>query len=346
MVTAWAHPEYAKSKVDWAGKTLVASQPDVGEYDEALGVIDNWRTSHSFPLNAFQIFLRRLAPQVDKNALTAQRIKRLSSIESKLRRFKTMKLSQIQDIGGCRAVVHSVSSVERLVERFTSSRTKLRRDDIDDYIASPKASGYRGVHLIYRYNSDRSPAWNGLQIEIQIRSPLQHAWATAVETVGTFTRQALKSSQGEEDWLRFFALMGTSLAHREKTAPVPGTPEIRADLVREIRELNKSLKVVPRLHAYGRALQTLDTGVRKSAHYYLLVLDAENQRVQVRGFARSDLEKASQAYLAEERDFYVNPGRDAVLVSVESIAALRRAYPNYFLDTAAFTSAVRKTLKG
>ena len=43
-------------------------------------------------------------------------------------------------------------------------------------------SGYRGVHLIYRYNSDRKTEYNTLLIEMQLRSQLQHAWATAVET--------------------------------------------------------------------------------------------------------------------------------------------------------------------
>jgi hypothetical protein len=70
---------------------------------------------------------------------------------------------------------------------------------------NPQKSGYRGIHLVYRYNG-RKTEYNGLKIEIQIRTVIQHAWATAVETVGMFTQQALKSSQGEQDWLRYFAL--------------------------------------------------------------------------------------------------------------------------------------------
>jgi hypothetical protein len=67
--------------------------------------------------------------------------------------------------------------------------------------------------------------YNGLKVEIQIRTTLQHVWATAVETVGTFIQQALKSSQGEAEWLRFFALMATHMALREGRQPVPGTPQ-------------------------------------------------------------------------------------------------------------------------
>jgi len=41
---------------------------------------------------------------------------------------------------------------------------------------------------------------------------LQHAWATAVEAVGIFTKQALKSNIGDGEWLRLFALMSSEIA--------------------------------------------------------------------------------------------------------------------------------------
>lgn len=97
--------------------------------------------------------------------------------------------------------------------------------------------------FIYRYYSDVNKAYNGLKIEMQLRTKLQHAWATAVETVGTFIRQALKSSQGEEEWLRFFAFMGTVIALREKQSLVPGTPQDRSKLVSELRKYASQLEV-------------------------------------------------------------------------------------------------------
>ncbi len=45
-----------------------------------------------------------------------------------------------------------------------------------------------------------------LLIELQLRTRLQHEWATAVETMGTFLQSSLKSSQGPEEWLDFFSL--------------------------------------------------------------------------------------------------------------------------------------------
>ena len=79
------------------------------DYSRALTVINNSRSSHSFPLNSLQVNLRHIARRVFDGSLIAQRIKRLASIELKLKRFKTIRLSQMQDIGGCRAVVRSGS---------------------------------------------------------------------------------------------------------------------------------------------------------------------------------------------------------------------------------------------
>jgi ppGpp synthetase/RelA/SpoT-type nucleotidyltranferase len=109
-----------------------------------------------------------------------------------------MTLSQMQDIGGCRAIVSSAEGVAKLCASYAESDLKHILHQTDNYIDTPKDSGYRGVHLIYRYHSDRRQDYNSLKIEMQLRSQLQHAWATAVETVGAFVRQALKSSVGEQ----------------------------------------------------------------------------------------------------------------------------------------------------
>jgi len=361
LAMTWAVRQYSANEVDAAGAALVRwarkvskKQPSLDdeqflnlflENEHALAVINNWRSSHSFPLNTFQVGLRRMSKKVDSETLVAQRIKRLSSIESKLVRLRNLTLSEMQDIGGCRAVVKSVPKARELVAIYKESDIKHRLDDEDDYIAQPKVSGYRGYHLIYRYNSDKNTTYNGLKIEVQIRSPLQHAWATAVETVGTFIRQALKSSQGEREWLRFFALMGTAMAIREETPPVPNTPTSRTELVRQLRQHARSLQVEAKLRAYGNALQTLEKPSElKNSHYFLLALNPAAGTVTVTGYKFREVEKASNEYLATERAISQITGAEAVLVSVESLAQLRRAYPNYFLDTTLFIIALREAL--
>lgn len=140
------------------------------EFDEALKIINNWRSAHAFPLNAFQIGLRRRVRSVESSALVAQRIKRLSSIQAKLRRLDSMDLARMQDIGGCRAVVSSVRAVDKIMALHKASQMNHRLAGEKDYIRTPAPSGYRGVHLVYAYRSDYSPEFNDLRIEIQVRS--------------------------------------------------------------------------------------------------------------------------------------------------------------------------------
>lgn len=237
---AWASPLYSRTKVDGAGATWLRRGRSIEtdeEYETTLAIINNWRASHSYPLNKFQEQLRRRTKKADSTYLVAQRLKRLSSIRAKLERFPTMRLSMMQDIGGCRAIVASVPQVKQMLAAYKASHAKHLFCQEDDYLTNPKPSGYRGIHLIYKYFSEKSETYNNLKLEIQLRTRLQHAWATAVETVGTFISQALKSSQGEERWLRFFALMGSAIGIREKCNPVPGTPLQSSALQSELRSL-------------------------------------------------------------------------------------------------------------
>jgi hypothetical protein len=287
--------------------------------------------------------LKRHAERIDPNALVAQRIKRLASIRLKLELNRGMRLSRMQDIGGCRAVVGSVNAVGALVKSYMTSDVKHSLVKEDNYIIHPKRSGYRSHHLIYKYFSDKNATHNGLRIELQIRSLLQHAWATAVEIVGTFIRQALKSSQGEEDWLRFFQLMGAAIARREDTPIVPGTPGDAATLVGEVREYVTRLDVRARLQAYGAALQVIDYPHIEDSDYYLLELDPEKMTVNVQGYTKAQLGHAAAQYLEIEKRI-ANSTHDAVLVSADSMMQLRRAYPNYFLDTSRFLEVVEETI--
>ena len=167
---AWAEPQFKREAVNAAGRLIAAPLGDPSvlpswsgderrKFDEAIGIVNNWRSSHAYPLNTFQVNLRRSARQIDPNGLIAQRTKRLYSIALKLHRFPNMKLTQMQDIGGCRAVVATISDVEHLSSYYLKiSQIKHRLSTCDDYIGQPKSSGYRGIHIVYRYFSDKHQA--------------------------------------------------------------------------------------------------------------------------------------------------------------------------------------------
>ena len=343
----WTTPQFDKDRIDAAGRVLVGDTSERSiTINESLSVVNNWRSSHAFPLNTMQVYLRHQSRRVDAKSLVSQRVKRLSSIESKLQRLRWLSLSEMQDLGGCRAVVNTAANVERIVQSYRVSQIKHRLLNKSDYISSPKTSGYRGYHLIYGYYSDKKTTYNGLKIEIQIRSNLQHIWATAVEAVGTFTRQALKSSQGAQDWLRFFALMSTYFAIRERRPIVPNTTDKSKSLGEELRYLEEKLDVRSRLSAYGAALNvTEEISRNEKVRYFLLNLDLDKKSIIISGFRSTELDEASGAYLEAERALMDGVNGDVVLVSVESLESVRRAYPNYFLDTSRFGREVDRALR-
>ncbi|MFC5302447.1 RelA/SpoT domain-containing protein [Azospira restricta] len=355
-MTVWAEPKFDKEAINSAGKMLVRSArenwanwgiDDWEEYSNAIDVINNWRGSHGYPLNTFQVNLRNTCRRFEQDALIAQRIKRLSSIRHKLDRFPSMKLSQMQDLGGCRAILSNVTNVFRVFDYYQNeSSAKHIQASVDDYISAPKSSGYRGIHLVYRYFSDKKKAmYNGLKIEMQLRSRYQHAWATAVETAGMFSGQALKSSLGSEDWKRFFSLIGSAIALRERAPLVPDTPARSSELFSELRHYADKLKVQDRLREYGKALRYL-TDAQDGAHYYLLQLDPKNGTLLVTGFKQNQVELAEKTYAQAEQLAKDKAETDAVLVSVESVTALSRAYPNYFADTRLFLVLLEQALSG
>jgi len=343
----WIVPQFSNAVIDKAGSLLVKPKAWLEEEDfrNALEIVENHRAAHSFPLLVFRMGLSHRAKKIDPNVVVAQRIKRLSSLEYKLRRFPTMRLSHMQDIGGCRAVVRTVAMVKRLTTSYKKSDIKHKRLRIVDYIKAPRDSGYRGIHLIYSYYSDRKPTFNGLKIEVQLRSRLQHAWATAVETIDAFTGQALKGGKGEREWQHFFALMSGYIARKEKTASVPNTPAKESGLRAQIMYRARTLEVDAHLQAYRATLQQFEQDI-KGASYYLLELNSKAWTASILGFKREELEFALKRYAEAEQKNIDQPGLDAVLVSAASLEDLKRVYPNYLADTHVFLGILREVVSG
>lgn len=351
---ARVEPQHDRETVNRAGALLLRFHRGEAlqstEWEKAVDIVNNWRSAHAYPLNAIQMNLRNAAKRSDRHALLAQRIKRLSSIALKLDRFEKMRLSQMQDLGGCRGILEGVAEVRELAN-FYQHDTRQRHElaTTDDYISSPKSSGYRGVHFVFKYRSDNrwNSDFNGLKIEMQLRSRYQHAWATAVETVGTFSGEALKSSLGSQEWQRFFSLMGSVVAMREKMPLVPDTPTLRRALTEELATYANDLNVVERLRGYRSALRAMQAPTQTDASYFLLRLDPEAGTLSVRGYRSDKIAEASAQYALFEEDAAKKArGVDAVLVSVESVNNLGRAYPNYFADTRVFLQLLRQALSG
>lgn len=346
----WPVFEHSRSAANRAGATLVDREASPADRRAAIAVVSNWRAAHSFPLNTIQMNLRTYATGVSGDAVVAQRLKRLESIERKLTNEPNMKLSQMQDVGGCRAVLPNADAVAAVAARFSTSRARHELSKKDDYLAEPKASGYRSIHLVYKYSTERArnTNYNGSRIEVQIRSKLQHSWATSVEVVDLFARQALKWSEGEGSWKRLFSLMGTEFAEKEGLPLVPRTPQNRGVRREQIRECALATDAINRLSGYQKAADVSQRRFKDypNAEYCVFSFNWQEKRLRFRLFTGSEIREATDAYEDIEAEAAAGSPTDAVLVRVQNLRDLRKAYPNYFADTRAFVAALKKAIDG
>lgn len=176
---------------------------NAAEIVEADGLIAWWRSLHARPLSRvsanLRYYLREQAPSI-----AAQRLKRHGTIVDKLIREPKMNLTQMADIGGCRAILPDQEKVDAVTRRVQMNWDIVRTRD---YVREPKPSGYRAVHHIVR-RDDRL-------IEVQLRTPLQDIWANQVERDSRRLGIGLKSGLGSEPVHAYYAQMSELFALRE-----------------------------------------------------------------------------------------------------------------------------------
>lgn len=336
----WEEPLYSKKQINEAGRIISNPEKSPKEKEDALKILNNWRSSHAYPLQVITSNLRLN----NKNAIVVQRLKRLDSIIGKLERYPQMSLYRMGDLGGCRVIVDSISDVYASVNRYKNSRIRhiLKRET--DYIETPKTSGYRSYHLIYQFQSDKKETYNkNMLIEIQFRTKLQHIWATAIEMMGIYTKTSLKSSIGDENVLRFFVLVSSVFAKMENMPICPGTSDDYDILVNEIREINNTIHIVSQLSALSTAVNHLNKNSEfKKSAYYILILNYEESSLRILAYKTREIELATKMYnqIEAQRD----PSIDTVLVSATSFDTLKAAYPNYFTDISEFIDMMGRIL--
>jgi ppGpp synthetase/RelA/SpoT-type nucleotidyltranferase len=98
----------------------------------------------------------------------------------KLRRDRT-RLNKMQDLAGVRIVSNmTLAEQDDLVARLSEIFPKAKVDDLRDPVARP----YRAVHVI--------PVIDDCPVEIQVRTPLQHAWADTFERLADATDRRIR----------------------------------------------------------------------------------------------------------------------------------------------------------
>lgn len=261
--------------------------------DEALDAVFRRRLAHAYPLELVRAHLTgRLHALGIGDALVAMRLKRLPSIAGMLRRFGGMRLDCMQDIGRIRVIVGSVEDAFRLEDALRHGCCGHDLPEPHDYISDPKDDGYRGIHQILRIKSPARPESDGLAVELQIRTVIEHSWATAVEAMDFISGSSLKPG-GDEGARRFFALAGALLALWEK-APLPSYAlgMAREDLAAALGRLEQSSGLLARLEGQALAAGRVEDPCRDFRGCRVLLLDLEARRLSLTPFAGAHLQAA------------------------------------------------------
>jgi len=328
--------EYSGTQVRRAGEALAGELVWTDEAAESIREIfkiaNNWRDSHAYPMRKLRFELLGQMKSQKLKGITVARLKRMASIRRKLRNH-TGKLHLIQDLAGCRAIVPAIGDVNALIGAMRqNSAHELFKEY--DYINEPKPDGYRSHHMVFKFlGQGDDEVYNGRRIELQIRTRLQHSWATAVEAVGLFRREDMKAGQGDPDWLRLFQLMSHEFAFAE------GWSGDQSRRIREIRELDKRLMAANTLENLSQAVRFTESYVsdpHSKSEYYLIRYNNADNTVSIE--PHTGAIGGVRAY-----DRAAAPGNESgsnnintVLVEVDKIENLKEAYPNYFGEVQLF----------
>ncbi len=317
----------SKKRVDKAGINFRNRKDN----EEDTEILENWRASHGQVLNTFQTLLGNRAGRTEGEIAVVQRHKRKDTIIDKLRRHPRMKLSQMNDIAGCRVIFENIETLYEFRDNFHNSRLRhhLKNDpDKYDYIKSPKDDGYRGVHDVYSYNGNSRYA--GLLVEIQYRTLIQHSWATAVEIMGFVTDNNLKFGQGDKRWLEIFRFASEILARVFEGRKSCLGNLADSEIIKGFDRLNSEIGFVKEL----RLLEVIREDVSEAKNI-ILMFDDEERRLSKWDFPTAPEALRKLADLERE-----NPGKNIVFVRGYKGEDIREAFKNYFSDAEDFTDRI------
>ena len=351
--------KYSINQIKKAGKKLIVTHND----EDSLNKLSFWRALHAEPLENATNLVETYGKKINKNVLIAKRLKRTESIVNKLCRLEQkIQLSTMNDIAGCRAILPNVKEVNKLVSKLSKDKTfKVFRD----YIHAPRDSGYRRIHIIgFFLNSEFDKK---MSVELQIRSYVQHSWATAVEIVDLFTKDSIKTNQGSKEWSQFFVKLSKifhvidnsfTLVSQNKKINISDKDQyfteafkiflnecIENSLFKEIMDMGsliEKLDITDKFQLFAKSVK-LTTEDNKDKifedGYILLVIDREGSdsfNIESKTYHKDLVELANQDYLVAEKDVLLNKHYVTALISSNAIGEIKKAYPNYFADSTSF----------
>jgi hypothetical protein len=322
-----------------AGKRIAAAATIFDTSSADVEIVDEWRKAHLTPLSSVAMWLRK--PSIDATGLApAQRLKRRSTVLDKLIQGRSSDASTMHDLGGCRLIFPNVQALQdfrNYLETKTRAAHRLQHHrDKYDYIATPKETGYRGVHYVYGYepSSVSNESLKGLKIEVQLRTDVQHAWATSVEIADLVLGARTKFEDGSGLYGEFFRAASELLARRHEgmTSCLPELSD---------RELLEAFNEEERKHSLLDRLDRLreQGDLSKFKEHTVLAFQTDGT-LEIFGYT-----KGIRA-VEKERELLDNPNcAHVVYVRASTPSAIKNSYRNYLTNPTDFVKLMRQALE-
>jgi ppGpp synthetase/RelA/SpoT-type nucleotidyltranferase len=185
----------SKTKIDRLGDRLRKGSLT----DDDLRLLDEYRRSFAAAYNVVATAIRSelgLEP-------TGRPAKSTTSITEKLQR-ESIRLTQMQDVAGCRLVVTNRAEQDRVVTALTGLFT---HSTVVDRRENP-SHGYRAVHVIVVVDQRA--------VEVQVRTVLQQGWAEISEKGADLADPAIKYGGGDAEAQRLLSGAADKIASFEE----------------------------------------------------------------------------------------------------------------------------------
>jgi len=189
-----AKKSLSKTQIDKLGERLKID----GHSEDDLRLLEGYRSSFAAAYESALKTIRGLG-----EFPTGRVAKTTQSISAKLRR-ESLRLSQMQDIAGCRIIVPDIAAQNRLAAALKSNfalHTLFDRREKSSH-------GYRAVHLVVQVL--------GFPVEIQIRTALQQSWAELCEKAADLIDPEIKYGGGPADWIKILEVCSNEIFGHEK----------------------------------------------------------------------------------------------------------------------------------
>ena len=322
----------SKSRIDKSGLALAKGKfKDEVDFIELEEVFDAYRKAHLQPLSETTLELQKLLAGQGTPYYIAQRLKRKPQIIRKLNRL-SVRLTQLQDIGGCRIIVQKNSDVEKIfnfLKEKSKNETEFTIARVADYRERGRDdTGYRSLHLIMEKDS--------VSLELQIRSRIQHYWAESIERTSVIYGHHLKEKEGAQEVIDYFKHLSDVFYEIEAGREPSTAHKLQIDALRQsceiIIEASDRHKVFDSFVNEGviRTLTEKESRNPTGLNNWILIFDWNQGAFVSWDIVGRDPDSAVSAYVQYERMYPAEEGYEVVLIGSSEVATVRQTHSHYF----------------